>query len=695
MSTSEHAIPVRSARDRIIDFLEIGDTYLLTDLHVVVADQPKVPIRRTTMICIENAQFGVIYRLCDPEGNPIRGRLPRKGKNATLKIRTPPILANITYRVQATKQCRLNSTPPPQSWPLLDESASVQVGIDRCLAIKLLEVPLLDPTLPDPRPSDPRIVAYGTSVVVQVDETQEGVQYSLILNGDWQPATVCNGNLSSVLLHTGPMTEDVKIQVRATKVYPADTGYEDKPLHANLYLKVMANPALTVSADPSAILDYQQAAVIHIGTTQAGIQYRAYIRPISDADFVHGHASGAEIVTVLVAGEPDAQVRKPVHSDANNPLGDGPVRATGGDLGLPVPPLTEDVIIIVEALKEHHVDVDNPDSPIITSKIFLDQVAVLLVRPDPARALTLRLPVIEAQTGDTMQVSGGQPGVFYYFRRLTGGDDFPLPAYFHKRDDQDAMQNKGVGQLGVEIDFVIVADPDVRPGADRDLARVFPRPPLLDITPFAAGTSLACRAVKAQTKVHTTMALHAQVGEVPEIRADPEVIDYSSPVIIRILESSPEDQYQVFLEGASVEPAVMGNGTDLAVVTEPLTTDAVFEVVVIRQADLGMRVERVVPVLVLVRPNTTLSVSAVASIVARNTGTEILIQQTQRGVDYQLMSNDEVIGSSIPGNGTSIALPTGPISSEAIFAVAATRIDHSDISVVLDERATVKLEPGA
>ena len=30
-----HDIPVRSARDRIIDLLEIGDTYPLTDLNVV------------------------------------------------------------------------------------------------------------------------------------------------------------------------------------------------------------------------------------------------------------------------------------------------------------------------------------------------------------------------------------------------------------------------------------------------------------------------------------------------------------------------------------------------------------------------------------------------------------------------------------------------------------------------------------
>ncbi|HRL76976.1 MAG TPA: hypothetical protein PK440_17750 [Candidatus Accumulibacter phosphatis] len=703
MNTPDHAIPLRSTRDRLIDLLAIGDTYPLTDLHVVT-DQLKVTYGGTARVPIKNAQAGVSYQLRDPEG---KLGDPHQGKDATLEIETPVVEADVTYRIMAMKGTLTASDLPAQSPRFLNETAPVKVGIDTSLAIRFLAAQLLDGTLSDPKPSDPRIVPYGCSVEVQVDKTQEGVRYSLVVDGR-EVSGSKPGDLRAVRLQTGPMTEDAVIRVRATKTFPASAHRPDESdlLETSLYLKVIANPGLAVSADPQPILDYRQGAAIRIADTQKSATYRAYLRRIPDADFVRGDAGGADIATVPVPGWPNVQVQKPpptapqawrtwqIHA-GYAPLGDGPVPGTGGELRLAIPSLTDDSLVIIQALKQHRVNADHPDSAIITSAVQLNQAAALLVRADPERVLTLRVPVIGTQTGDSLQVADGQPGVFYHFRPSSGGDELPLPAYFHQRDEHDVTQNKGVDQLGIAIDLALAAEPETPLAAGADLAKVFPCLPLLDITPLPAGTSLACRAVKAQTKVEVAMAQLAQLAAVPAIRAEQAVIDYGGSAKILIPDSQPEDQYQVTLAGAAVGPALTGDNGERAVSSEPLHADAVFEVVVSSVVLQGMRVERVVAVAVLVRPNAALTVSAIADTVALNTGSQIVVEHSQAGVDYQLLCGQAAIGPSLPGNGASIVLPTGPIAADTTFSVAAARADKPEIAVVLAAQATVKLKSGA
>jgi hypothetical protein len=691
-----HNVPVRSARDRVVDLLGIGDTYPLTDLNVV-ADQLKVAFGGTAKIPIEHAQAGVTYQLCDPKGKPLGAAFAGNGEDATLVIETPKVDQDITYRILATKRPASGSTLPPQESRFLDEEAPVKVGLDTGLVIELRGVPLLDPNRPSPRPSDPRIVPYGQSVDVWIDQSQEGVQYSLILDGRDVTTVVRTGDLHDISLPTGPMLEDVVIGVRATKTFQASEGRasETSPLDATLYLKVMANPAATVAIDPSPIVDYASDVVIKVGGTQQSATYRAYLRTVSDADFVHDAASGTDIVRVGVPGKPDAQIRVPVESGVwRTPGGYAPVGGDaaggGGDLRITAPSVKDDAAVIVQALKAHRVDVNDPASATISSAIRLSQSAVVLVRPDPARALSLRVPVVGADTGSTIQVSGGQPGVFYYFRRAPSGNEFPLPVYFHKRDEQDPTQNKGVGQLGIEIDFAIATDQAASPGANR--ATVFPRPPLLDVTPFATASRLSSRAVKAQTGVEAAVSGVAAIAAVPAIRADQAVIDLGTSARILIPSSNAADQYELTREGVTVRPAVAGNGSDLTMVSDSLTADAVFDVVVTRPGNTGIRVERVVQVPVSVRPDATLPVSAKQESVASGAGTEIAVQNSQRGVLYQLRSGQTAVGASLSGTGSELSLPTGPVTAETTFSVSATRADKTDVTVVLVNQATVKVK---
>jgi hypothetical protein len=614
-----HDVPLRSARDRLIDLLRIGDTYPITDLNVV-ADQLKVPFGGAAKIPVEHAQAGIQYELCDPEGQPLGGAFAATGSDATLVIESPRVTEDITYRIRATK---IPGALPPQAARFLDEVAPVRVGLDTGLVIEItqyampgsgnpVQAPLLDPGKTNPQPADPRLVPFGAAVDVRV-KSQEGVQYSLILNGQDTSTPTVTGDLSAIVLRTPALQEDTVIQVRATKHFPAAErrNPETTPLDMTLYVKVSANPALAVSVAGTSIVDHRQDAAIRIANTQKSAQYRVYARAIPDRDFIRGATAGRTVVTVPVAGQPNVQVLAPAPSDrwrvptGYAPAGDA-VAGTGADVTVPLKALEDDTMVVVAALKDHAIDVRNPASPTLPSALGLDQAAVVLVRPDPARPVTLRVPVVDAQTGNTMQVSNGQPGVFYYFRQAPSGKEFPRAAYFHKRDDQDERQNKGIEQLAVDVDFVVATDPDQQGVPGRlDLARTFPVPPVLAIKPLATGSSLRGRAMKAQTRVDVPMAQTASIPAIPVIRVAEPVVDYGAPATIVIAASRSDEQYQVTLRGAPVTLPVAGTDADLSVTTKPLTADTVFEVVVTRPRDSSMRVERVNEVRVAVRPGST------------------------------------------------------------------------------------------
>jgi len=96
-------------------------------------------------------------------------------------------------------------------------------------------------------------------------------------------------------------------------------------------------------------------------------------------------------------------------------------------------------------------------------------------------------------------VSGGQPGVFYHFRHGQDATELGLPAYSHKLDDTDPTQNKGLGQVRVEIDVVVARDPSMAPGGD--LPQVHPQLPLVEIAPLPADGNLTVMAVKARSSL--------------------------------------------------------------------------------------------------------------------------------------------------------------------------------------------------
>jgi hypothetical protein len=695
-----HNIPIRSTRDRVIDLLGIGDTYPLTDLNVV-ADQLKVTFGGSAKIPIEQAQAGFKYQLCHPSGVSLGEAFQKDGNDTRLVIDSPEVSEDVTYRIQVTKAP--HTILAAQTGPrYLDEHAQVKVGIDTSLGVQFFEdpkqpkLPLLDPGKLVPLPSDPRIVVYGASVEIQVDKTQEGVEYSLQLNGIEQKPSIF-GTLKSIVLPAPAMYEDSVIRVLATKHFHKSEKRADETtlLDASLYLKVMANPELGISVIPSAIIAYQADTGIRISASQKSTQYRAYMHKIADTDFVRG-PTDADVVTVSVNETTDVQVQKPtlcapwLKPDGYSQLSEEFTPGTGAEIQFKLQALADDSLVIVEAIKEHQLNMNDPESEIIRSSISLLQAAAILVQPDPAPGLTLRIPISDANSGDCLQVSDGQPGVFYSFHLPPDGSEFSWPAYFHQRDVQDITQNKGVDQLGVEIDFVIADDADIDVSGQNP-ANTTPPWPILDITPFATDSELLIRAHKAQTSVQVPMAEAALIAAVPAIHAEASVIDYSSPATILIPASHKLDRYQFTRIGTSESDILNGSGDELRFVSKELNTDAVYEVVVTRLEHNGLHIERVLLIPVLVRPDATLVVTAKQNTVVKDTATEIFVQASQLGVDYQLMTAVTPVGPAVQGTGAQIALATGPISVDTPFTVCATRTDKTDISQKLKTTVNIKV----
>jgi hypothetical protein len=167
---------------------------------------------------------------------------------------------------------------------------------------------------------------------------------------------------------------------------------------------------------------------------------------------------------------------------------------------LTFPALHEDSVVIVKATKSHAAAAG------LSSALQLTQTAAILLRPEVAPDLRATLTPRGDGTGGSLQVSGGQQGVFYFFREQHGAPLLGLPAYFHKRDDTDpaAQLNRGLGQTWLQTDLVVARDPSPGSESTRDLARRPPADPIIEIAPLPSGVTIHVTAVKARTSIPWT-----------------------------------------------------------------------------------------------------------------------------------------------------------------------------------------------
>ena len=138
------SLRARITRNRLIDLLNLGETYPVRDIPV--SDRLIVPYGMTAAIAIEYSEKGVAYSLFagDKKVNGSDG----VGTGTTLTLTTPVITSDVTYKVQAEK--------PTGRRAFLISAVTIKVGID----IKRKAILL---------PAD-GIVGYGETVTVVIPE---------------------------------------------------------------------------------------------------------------------------------------------------------------------------------------------------------------------------------------------------------------------------------------------------------------------------------------------------------------------------------------------------------------------------------------------------------------------------------------------------------------------------------------------
>lgn len=689
MSESKH-LEQRDSRDRLIDILGIAETSPLRD--VVVSDELKVQFQRAARITISPGQLGVRYELRDHNGDgpPAHRDAPLErsedgkpvpvvavGDGGPLQLITPAIVEDSTFTIHAAKRHPLDDGTFSVREVFLRQSVHVKVGLDVELPARVRIAGDVEPLFPamlgDP---DPRITMYGSTVTVEIDGAQDGVDYDLISVAEddtWTPRSGAAvrglGEGVTIAVVSTPLREDLVLRVRATKKYTVAEAraVEVDLLTAPLAVKLRADPDLAVSSTTGPIFDHAGAPVIRVEATQTSAAYQLYARPIHDR----------ELTAAMV------MVRPPwtgVWADLDGfvPVGDV-VPGTGGAIELPLGPCTEDTVVLVRASKLHLAA--NP----ATSAMQLKHEVTIYLRPDPDPGPALRVTLRGGLTTGVIELLGGQPGVLYFLRPQPDGPDLGLPAYVHKRDEDALPRFKGVGQMRLGADLVI---------ADEGGGEA---PPFTLTAPLPIGAQIYVLAVKAQSQLSAPLTRSARILPVPEIRPVQIGVDTGHTAKILVHPAAASERYQLTLAGAPQGDAGDGGDADLILTSAPVTQDVIFAVDVGPRNDPGIPVHRRIPVSVPLRPRAALTVNLLdgdpqapdgVRLVDHAAGVRVAIDTSEPGIIYRLIGDDghgerTLSASDLVGTGATITLQIDHAVEDVDVRVRAIRPFFPDTAEAL------------
>jgi hypothetical protein len=328
------------------------------------------------------------------------------------------------------------------------------------------------------------MVVCGTPAKISIENSQLGVLYQLYKNDTEAginlppPINEGQGTGETLILETNNIIAETTFKILATKEQSRREAYLNQTVTVHL------KPDAKVSMD-SNIINYAGAVTIKVTNTQKDSTYKLYTRSIRDDEFIHPAPGepidGNEMIRVQVPDEKlgneviekehEVWVRKPTDSLDRYKYWQPQECADGENIEFTLNKndnLIDDfIVVVVQTYK-------NLDAQL--------EPTVVLVRPN----LTPQDFQVSKLNHSQLQISNGQPGVFYYFKLDSEGEDLGLPAYFHK-------QGKGLEQLKIEVDYVITG---TQPEALVN--------PIVETSLLPKNTTqLYVYAVKAQTRVGT------------------------------------------------------------------------------------------------------------------------------------------------------------------------------------------------
>ena len=519
---------LRSARDRLIDLLGLGETYPLEDVGFH-GDSLTVAFDRESTFDVEPGQLDVDYEI--EERTEEAGKAPGPwqcafrpesppsayggvGKGDPTELTGPVVQKDVGFRLHAWKTGAPTPISPNARAAYVKQTASVKVGLDRSLRARIEELPLLDAMIQIPHDDDPRIAAHGASAKVRVVASQAGADYRLVYTVEkgrvveTTPTLSPGGDLLITTAPAAPVAEDTTFAVRARRQF-SPTDIREETLDVHLPLAVRANPTIGVSVSGSSFSDPEGPVGVALSPSQSSVKYTLYARRLQDRDF---RPQAGENTIRLNVPDPLAGWTGPAHAARAltvraPPSGDVWQLPEGYAQAAPTAPgndairlfkleaLPEDTLVIVRAHKDHFA------GPKGTSDVGVRAPALVLPRPHSAPKLAFALVLGGDGKSDALQVTGGQQGVFYHVRVPGETQPAASAAYFHRTDEADPRRNVGIGRLRIGLDLVITRSPSAAGGATPNPPEYTPPlEPILALSRVPQGT-IEVMAVRARTGV--------------------------------------------------------------------------------------------------------------------------------------------------------------------------------------------------
>ncbi|MCU0443577.1 MAG: gliding motility-associated C-terminal domain-containing protein [Microscillaceae bacterium] len=200
--------------------------------------------------------------------------------------------------------------------------------------------------------------------------------------------------------------------------------------------------------------------------------------------------------------------------------------------------------------------------------------------------------------------------------------------------------------------------------------------------------------------VRTSNAFSIAVSSQPKIDLAVSALSASiclnASGIVQIANSEADVIYQLKLNNTNIGAAINGNGSTLPINTGNLSSagDYVYSVEALRSGCTLVVLTQTATITVLAQPKTDLNLSAeTTTLCVGNTGTNILIQNSEADVTYQLRNGTTNLGTALNGNGGILALPTGAINANTTFNVLAQRGNCTAIQLTQTAQVTVNPNP--
>ncbi len=218
-----------------------------------------------------------------------------------------------------------------------------------------------------------------------------------------------------------------------------------------------------------------------------------------------------------------------------------------------------------------------------------------------------------------------------------------------------------------------------------------------NIDPSASGNDYAlevnanCRATSANFSI--------TVNERPNLDLilsldDEELCEDDPTTIIRIANSEAGAFYQLQIAGNNQGDPVQGNGATLEIPTGPILSTGLLtiRVLVSRPPCTPELLTQFLSVNISALPQVDLALSALEpDLCLGNNGTDIILENSETDVSYQLLAEDTIVGSALLGNGGQLTFPTGPISELGTVLFQVQAFKQNCAPLMLNQEVAVTL----